>query len=238
MGYVNETRLSEILDRIKSYVTTQNGETITAIQTKYGQKGLPYGVASLGADGKVPSTQLPSFVDDVLEGYLRTSNFYTEETGGDIIAAEKSKIYVDLKTGKTYRWGGSSYVEISESLAVGTTADSAYSGASGVALEGRVKNAETNITSIISTITDTRNNYLNKSSDDGVTTQNGHAISMSNEKGTLKFVQTTGGNEAASLTIGSGVVTVKGTFKIGSDVIEPIKQSELTTLLNNVFGEE
>lgn len=69
-------------------------------------KGVANGVASLDANGLVPSVQLPSFVDDVLE-YASFSAFpATGDTG---------KIYVALDTNKTYRWGGSIYVEISQS---------------------------------------------------------------------------------------------------------------------------
>lgn len=57
-------------------------------------------------DGKVPASQLPSYVDDVLE-YANTAAFPT--TG------ETGKIYVALNTNKTYRWSGSGYVEISPS---------------------------------------------------------------------------------------------------------------------------
>ena len=70
-------------------------------------------------DGKVPSSQLPSYVDDVLE-YSAKSSFPT--TG------ESGKIYVDIATNKTYRWSGSAYVEISASLAIGTTASTAAAG--------------------------------------------------------------------------------------------------------------
>ena len=82
-------------------------------------KGAASGVAELDANGKVPSSQLPSFVDDVLE-YNGTSSFPT--TG------EAGKIYVDTSTNKTYRWGGSSYTEISASLALGETSSTAYRG--------------------------------------------------------------------------------------------------------------
>lgn len=68
------------------------------------EKGANNGVASLGADGKVPSSQLPSYVDDVIEGTLATFPA-TGETG---------KIYVDTDTNKSYRWSGSVYVEISQ----------------------------------------------------------------------------------------------------------------------------
>ena len=86
-------------------------------------RGAANGVASLDSSGKVPSSQLPSYVDDVLE-YDGTSNFPT--TG------ESGKIYVDTATNKTYRWGGSAYAEISASLALGESADTAYRGDRGV----------------------------------------------------------------------------------------------------------
>lgn len=67
------------------------------------QKGVANGVATLGADGLIPSTQLPSYVDDVLEFNNLTSFPTTGEIG---------KIYVALDTNLTYRWGGSSYIQI------------------------------------------------------------------------------------------------------------------------------
>lgn len=82
-------------------------------------KGASNGVATLSSDGKVPAAQLPSFVDDVLE-YAESTKFPT--------SGETGKIYVDLKTNKTYRWSGSKYVEISESLALGETSSTAYRG--------------------------------------------------------------------------------------------------------------
>ena len=75
-------------------------------------------------DGKVPAAQLPSYVDDVLE-YASTDAF--PATG------ESGKIYVATDTNRTYRWSGSAYVEISESLALGETASTAYPGNKGKA---------------------------------------------------------------------------------------------------------
>lgn len=70
-------------------------------------------------DGKVPASQLPSYVDDVLE-YANFAAFpVTGETG---------KIYVTLNNNLTYRWSGSAYVEISASLALGETSSTAYRG--------------------------------------------------------------------------------------------------------------
>lgn len=82
-------------------------------------KGANGGIAELDVNGKVPSSQLPSYVDDVLE-YASKSNFpATGETG---------KIYVDTTTNLTYRWSGSAYTEISPSLALGETSSTAYRG--------------------------------------------------------------------------------------------------------------
>lgn len=93
----------------KTYATKQE---VTSGQLDYtaenaANKGKANGYASLGGDGKVPASQLPSYVDDVLE-FARKTNF--PSTG------EKGKIYVDLSTENIYRWSGSAYTEISPSL--------------------------------------------------------------------------------------------------------------------------
>lgn len=93
-------------------------------------KGAKNGVAELDSTGKVPESQLPSYVDDVVEGYLNGGKFYKESAHSTEIEAESGKIYVDITDGvnKTYRWSGSTYVEISPSIALGETASTAYRG--------------------------------------------------------------------------------------------------------------
>ena len=91
-------------------------------------KGAANGVAELDANGKVPSSQLPAYVDDVIEGYYYNSKFYKEAAHTTEIAGETGKIYVDLSTEKTYRWSGTAFVEISASLALGETSSTAYRG--------------------------------------------------------------------------------------------------------------
>jgi hypothetical protein len=90
------------------------------------EKGANSGVATLGADGKVPASQLPSFVDDVIEVANAAARPATGEAG---------KIYVTLDDNKTYRWGGTTYVEISAGLALGETQGTAYEGSKGAALK-------------------------------------------------------------------------------------------------------
>ena len=92
------------------------------------QKGTAGGVAELDDAGKVPASQLPSYVDDVIEGYLSAGKFYIESAHTTEITGESGKIYTDIATNKTYRWSGSAYVEISASLALGETSSTAYRG--------------------------------------------------------------------------------------------------------------
>ena len=84
--------------------------------------GLRNGVASLDENGKIPTYQLPSYVSDVLE----FRSFDRFPTTGEV-----NKIYIALDTNKTYRWGGTVYVEIGSSLALGETSETAYAGDKG-----------------------------------------------------------------------------------------------------------
>lgn len=102
-------------------------------QVKRTEMGAASGVATLDDNGKVPASQLPSYVDDVLEYADRSSFPQTGETG---------KIYVDKSTNITWRWGGSDYVEISPSLALGETSSTAYAGDKGKALADKLSGIE------------------------------------------------------------------------------------------------
>lgn len=86
--------------------------------------------ANLSNNGKVPANQLPSYVDDVLE----YGTFNTFPTTG-----EDGKIYVAQDTNLTYRWSGTRYVEISQSLALGETSSTAYPGDKGKQLSEDLK---------------------------------------------------------------------------------------------------
>lgn len=103
------------------------------------EKGQNNGVATLGNDGKVPSTQLPSYVDDVLEFANKSSFPATGEAG---------KIYIDMQTNITYRWSGTAYTEISQSLALGETSSTAYAGDKGKANATKIIALETKTSAI------------------------------------------------------------------------------------------
>lgn len=84
-------------------------------------------------EGTVSSSQLPSYVDDVIEGYYKTADgkFYLHKSGttySDEVTPESGKIYIDLDTNLTYRWGGTTYVSIASDLALGETSSTAYRG--------------------------------------------------------------------------------------------------------------
>ena len=66
--------------------------------------------------GKVPSSQLPSYVDDVVEGYYSTGVFYSDAGLTTPITGEVGKIYIDLLLNQSYRWSGSVYVQISNAV--------------------------------------------------------------------------------------------------------------------------
>lgn len=127
-GNVNITKANIGLANVedKSSATIRGEITKANVTTALGytpldqaKKGVANGVAELGADGKIPSAQLPSYVDDVLE-YNTKSEFPT--TG------EAGKIYIAKDNNKTYRWSGTAYTEISASLALGTTSSTAFRG--------------------------------------------------------------------------------------------------------------
>lgn len=77
---------------------------------------------SLKADlvgGLVPSAQLPTYVDDVLE--------YTNFAGFPV-TGETGKIYIDITESRTYRWSGTVYVNIGQGVLLGETSTTAYAG--------------------------------------------------------------------------------------------------------------
>lgn len=131
----------EIEDR-KAGDTTITNNLNAFISTK----GQPGGLAELDSTGKVPAAQLPSYVDDVLEFSTKAQFPQTGETG---------KIYVAKDTNLTYRWTGTQYLEISQSLALGETPSTAYPGDKGKANRDALNSMPTKITSYLTPTTST-----------------------------------------------------------------------------------
>ena len=219
-NFLDKTGLTTVWTKVKSYVDGKfstaaaykvNGKAISSNptlakgdvglgnvdnvkQVPYSSRGVANGVATLDSAGKVPSSQLPGYVDDVLEylGQVSAPTIVAQGTTADNTAGivyafnhldqafkpgfvvkgkdgkyygagaeaygtknssntctpDAGKIYVQTDNNRTYRWSGSGMVEISASLALGTTSSTAYAGDKGVALEGRVNTNASNITSL------------------------------------------------------------------------------------------
>lgn len=121
-------------------------------QVKRSEMGQANGVATLDNAGKVPAAQLPSYVDDVIEGYYSGGKFYTSKgSSGNysgVITGETGKIYVNLNDNKTYRWSGTAYAVISETLALGETSSTAYAGNKGAANASEIEKIKNGTTTV------------------------------------------------------------------------------------------
>lgn len=138
---LEEALQKEIEDR-KAGDTTITNSLNAFISTK----GQPSGLAELDSTGKVPAAQLPSYVDDVLEFSTKAQFPQIGETG---------KIYVSKDTNLTYRWTGTQYLEISQSLALGETPSTAYPGNKGKANRDALNSMPTKLTSYLTPTTST-----------------------------------------------------------------------------------
>lgn len=130
----------EELNKYQSEINAQLGTSDDSLRKELtafkNTKGKANGLASLDDSGKVPSTQLPSYVDDVLE---------FDQLDQLPNPGESGKIYVVTSTNLQYRWSGSDYVEISKSLALGETSSTAYPGDKGKATTDVVNSLSDNL---------------------------------------------------------------------------------------------
>lgn len=201
------------------------GNVTNHAQVKRTEMGMANGVATLGADGKVPSGQLPSYVDDVLEYENKASLPAKGETG---------KIYVAKDTNLTYRWSGSAYVEISASLALGETSSTAYAGDKGKALalrvtavEGKASTNESNISSVGTRVTNLENGT--KAAGKATKLATARKISISGDAtGSTDFdgsadktiTLTLANSGVAAGTYSAVAVDAKGRVTAGSQIVE------------------
>ena len=217
------------------------GNVTNDAQVKRSEMGVANGVATLGGDGKVPAAQLPSYVDDVLEYDKKASFPTTGETG---------KIYVAKDTNLTYRWGGSAYVEISVSLALGETSSTAYAGDKGKALAERLTTAEGNITSNDGDITALQTRATNL---ENGTTAAGKATKLATARKISLTGDATGNttfdgtaDKSISVTLANSGVTAgtysavavdaKGRVTAGSQIIEWGTSGQTTPSANLAVG--
>ena len=164
MGTIN----TEIQDRKDADTELENKlqTNINKLEKKHDDfvatKGQANGLASLDGNGLVPSSQLPSYVDDVIEGYatyevsetgkLSNIKLYSDPDHANPITGESGKIYLNITPDEPpyqFRWSGTQFVDSNtSSLILGEVTGTAYDGA-----KGRKATAITN--SIPNTIVDT-----------------------------------------------------------------------------------
>lgn len=144
----------------ESIPKTNVQEAVMQVQTNLDTLRVQYETektdfATLDNNGKIPSSQLPSYVDDVIECYTidgvapMTRGWLSETSGGVALLPLSGKIYVVVSDNeyqnKQYRWSGSVYAIISESLALGETSSTAYSGAKGKANADAILSLQTDV---------------------------------------------------------------------------------------------
>jgi len=245
----NDTRLtnSRPASDVSSWAKASTKPSYTAAEVgaiATSAKGTASGVAELDANGKVPSSQLPSFVDDVIE-YTSKSAFPT--TG------ESGKIYIDASTDITYRWSGSAYAPIGSSLALGETSSTAYRGdrgktaydhasAKGSAFSSGLykitTNAQGHVTAATSVaksditalgIPGSDTTYSSKSAQSGGTdvslVTTGEKYTWNSKTSNTGTVTSVGISGSGGITVSGSPVTTSGTITVGvngSDVINAL----------------
>lgn len=122
--------IDKSVNDLNNYTTTTDLNTALNGKVNTSSIGVASGVAELDASGKVPSSQLPSYVDDVVEGYYKESDgkFYEESTYETEIVGESDKIYISVDTNIQYRWNGNGYSALGGALQLGETSSTAYRG--------------------------------------------------------------------------------------------------------------
>lgn len=198
-------------------------------QVKRNEMGVANGVATLNENGTIPASQLPSYVDEVLE-FHGLNNFPSIGSSGII--------YIDTTTNKTYRWTGSSYIEISKSIAIGTASGSAYPGDLGWADHNEVeKLSSTKLGSNIC-IGNTSGDYISIGTDRGnVDIQGNVNIQSGVSIGQDVYIQSNcrlgQANIEDNVKIGNNT-TIEGSTHIGGNVNIPSGISILSNIPSNV----
>lgn len=125
-----QTNIDTVQDNLDNFIAT---------------KGKANGLASLGSDGKVPSEQLPSYVDDVIDVYatydksptgdLSNISLFADADHNTPITGEAGKIYQNVTTGEPgyqFRWTGTTWsLIVSGGVVIGEITGTAYDGAKG-----------------------------------------------------------------------------------------------------------
>lgn len=198
------TRLGEEIDAREAADTaleTKLQKNIDGLEKKHDDfvatKGKANGFASLDGNGLVPSNQLPSYVDDVIEAYatydisetgkLSNIKLYSDPDHANPITGESGKIYLNITQDEPsyqFRWSGTQFVDSNtSSLILGEVTGTAYDGGKGKKTTDIVNSLPSGIIAGIGLVT---------SANGGVTIEYGKSSQNENTKeyslSTLTFV--------------------------------------------------
>ena len=170
-------------DAIAALESSSNA-SIKALEKKHDDfvatKGQANGFASLDGNGLVPSSQLPSYVDDVINVYatyevsetggLSNINLYSDAAHANPITGETGKIYVNVTDGEPpyqFRWSGTQFVDSNtSSLILGEVTGTAYDGGKGKYLSNWRKSLVDNL------------RFYSHLKDNGVWTRNANEVRL------------------------------------------------------------
>lgn len=152
-----DTAVKAQVDRLDTKIDDVNED----LQDFKALKGQPNGLAELDGNGKVPASQLPSYVDDVMDAYatytvsptgvLQNIQLYADAEHETPIVGERDKIYINVTPGEVsyqFRWSGSQWVHIdSNAIIIGDITGTAYDGGKGKAMENVVNSMPDNLLS-------------------------------------------------------------------------------------------
>ena len=159
MPVAERTKPADFISEPNPTEQTLLEQTLSGVNTTMGMLGDPNGIATLDNLGKVNTSQLPSYVDDVVEGYYSGGKFYKESAHTTLITGETGKVYLDISVSpaNSYRYSGSAYVKINnvgDSAANTTTFSEAstlaniVSGETHATMFGKIKKLFTDIANL------------------------------------------------------------------------------------------
>lgn len=178
--------------------------------------GLPAALAAKAdlVDGKVPASQLPSFVADVVDGTLVNETTF-KNTAGTAVTPESDKIYNDTDANKSYRWSGSQYVALNEGVALGETSATAYRGDRGKTAYDHSQNGDVHVTAAQKTAWDSKaagNHTHTPAAIGAAAASHGHSYNDLSDKPTIPAAYTHPASHPASMVTGLASVATTGKY--------------------------
>ena len=147
-------------------------EISSKLQDFINSKGSANGIASLDEQGVVPSAQLPSYVDDVIdvyatydksaEGVLSNIQLFSNQEKTTPITPESGKIYIDVEGNYQFRWTGTQYATVGAPTVLGEVTGTAYDGGKGKALSDTINKMSGKVVVGPTIVTSSTNNVVIK----------------------------------------------------------------------------